>query len=243
MSGSADPNDPSRWRRGERILDVTAELILSWGCRRVTVDEVAKRAGVGKGTVYLHWKARDELFHAVLMRESSAVTGEVLALMRADPTEILPHRLVRHSFTLSLRRPLLVALLTRDSDVLDRIVEVDVHSGDTGPAETWEYLDLLRERGLVRTELGRDAQLYVLELVGSGAFLLEPWLPRALRLDLGARAATLEHLVRAAFGPVKPPDEAALHSAAATVIALFERLRARTAAAVHGTPVDATRTR
>ncbi len=239
MPGSVDHSLDSRRRRGERILDVTAELILSWGCRRVTIDEVAKRAGVGKGTVYLHWKARDELFHAVLMRESAAVTDEMLALMRADPVEVLPHRLVRNSFTLSMRRPLLVALLTRDTDVLDRIVEVDVRSGDTGLSETRAYLDLLREQGLVRTELGRDAQLYVMEVVGSGAFLLEPWLPRAVALDSDARAATLEHLVRTALEPAGSPEPATLRSAAANIIALFEQLRDRTAAAVHTPPVAA----
>jgi len=51
MSDSGQP-------RELRILDATADLVLRWGTKRVTIEEVAKRAGVGKGTVYLHFESR-----------------------------------------------------------------------------------------------------------------------------------------------------------------------------------------
>lgn len=51
-----------RQLRAERILDTTAELLCQHGYKRVTIDDVARRAGVGKGTVYLHWKTREALF-------------------------------------------------------------------------------------------------------------------------------------------------------------------------------------
>ncbi|WP_234322969.1 helix-turn-helix domain-containing protein, partial [Streptomyces sp. NRRL S-350] len=52
----------ARQERAERILDTTAELLEQHGYRRVTIDDVASRAGIGKGTVYLHWKTREALF-------------------------------------------------------------------------------------------------------------------------------------------------------------------------------------
>ena len=53
--------------RGERILEAAAELIVRWGYKKTTVDDIARQAGVAKGTIYLHWKTREELFKAVLV--------------------------------------------------------------------------------------------------------------------------------------------------------------------------------
>jgi AcrR family transcriptional regulator len=62
-----DPRD--RQARAARILEVTAELLLRHGYRRVTIDDIARHADIGKGTIYLHWKTRDDLFRAVFERE------------------------------------------------------------------------------------------------------------------------------------------------------------------------------
>jgi AcrR family transcriptional regulator len=74
--------------REQRILDAAGELLLTFGYRRVTVDDVARRAGVGKGTVYLHWSSKLELFAAVLLRDVASIVEAQLAAMRADPAEI-----------------------------------------------------------------------------------------------------------------------------------------------------------
>ncbi|HTD14730.1 MAG TPA: helix-turn-helix domain-containing protein, partial [Chthoniobacterales bacterium] len=55
--------------RAHRILDAAAQLLERWGYSRVTIDDIAKQADVGKGTVYLHWPNREALFMAVLQRE------------------------------------------------------------------------------------------------------------------------------------------------------------------------------
>ena len=45
--------------RAERILDAAATLVERWGYHKTTIDDIAKQAGVAKGTIYLHWKTRD----------------------------------------------------------------------------------------------------------------------------------------------------------------------------------------
>ncbi len=59
--------------------------------RRVTID-VARRAGVGKGTVYLHWASKLELFATVLIRDAAEIVVEQLSTFRVDPAEIRLHR-------------------------------------------------------------------------------------------------------------------------------------------------------
>ena len=54
--------------RAGRVLDAAADLLVRWGYQRVTIDEVARRAGVGKGTVYLHFHNKEAMFLSVLLR-------------------------------------------------------------------------------------------------------------------------------------------------------------------------------
>ena len=62
-----------RQQREEQILDAAAALLVRWGYRKTTIDDVAREAGVGKGTIYLHWKDKNELFRAAIWRASEQV--------------------------------------------------------------------------------------------------------------------------------------------------------------------------
>ena len=87
-----------RVARGDRILDAAAELLLRYGYSRVTIDDVAARANVGKGTVYLHWRTREELFGAVLGRELAQALDEVAEAVLADRGSWQLHRVTRALF-------------------------------------------------------------------------------------------------------------------------------------------------
>lgn len=47
--------------RRRQLLDAATEVILQKGYETMTVSEVAERAGVGKGTVYLHFESKQAL--------------------------------------------------------------------------------------------------------------------------------------------------------------------------------------
>ncbi|MDQ3826064.1 MAG: TetR family transcriptional regulator [Actinomycetota bacterium] len=57
----------------------------------------ARRAGVGKGTVYLYWPSKLYLFGTVLARDAAELLGEQLAALRPDPAEVRLHRAMRRS--------------------------------------------------------------------------------------------------------------------------------------------------
>jgi AcrR family transcriptional regulator len=69
------PSGEASDARLTRVLDAAAELLASWGYQRVTIDDVAKLAGIGKGSVYLHFRTKEALFLTVLLRGHRAVTG------------------------------------------------------------------------------------------------------------------------------------------------------------------------
>jgi len=63
-------HDP-RWRRlpGERphqLIDAALEVFSEHGFNAAKLDEIAHRAGVSKGTIYLYFASKEELFKAVV---------------------------------------------------------------------------------------------------------------------------------------------------------------------------------
>ena len=116
-----------RQDRADRILDAARELLLSWGYRRVTIDELSRRAGVGKGTIYLHWRSREDIFHAVSAREAATMADAIVDAVRADPTEVALHRYHRRLFVEAMQRPVLRALYTRDADTLGSFLAAPHH--------------------------------------------------------------------------------------------------------------------
>ena len=45
----------------DAILDATDRLLARFGYRKMTVEDIATEAGIGKGTVYLHFNSKEEV--------------------------------------------------------------------------------------------------------------------------------------------------------------------------------------
>lgn len=142
---------PDRTARAHRILDVAADLVVRWGYDKTTIDDVARRAGVAKGTIYLHWRTRDDLFAALLRRERVLMMEEARASAPAGLGELLG------SFVgTALRRPLLRAVLVGDADVIGKLARTG-RRGTMGlemGGVTAGYLQRLADRGAVRRDPG-----------------------------------------------------------------------------------------
>jgi AcrR family transcriptional regulator len=45
----------------DAILDATDRLLARYGYRKMTVEDIANEAGIGKGTIYLHFSSKEEV--------------------------------------------------------------------------------------------------------------------------------------------------------------------------------------
>lgn len=76
------PEDLARKRN--RILDAAMELLLEKGYTRTTVSDVARRADMGRGTLYWHFESKDALFLSVLEREANRIDAMLEPLLQGE---------------------------------------------------------------------------------------------------------------------------------------------------------------
>jgi AcrR family transcriptional regulator len=76
-------------RNRARVLEVAYQTFAAEGLS-VPIDEIARRAGVGAGTVYRHFPTKEVLFRAVVEDRIRGIVAEGRALLAAeDPGEAL----------------------------------------------------------------------------------------------------------------------------------------------------------
>jgi AcrR family transcriptional regulator len=145
---------PREARTDRAILEATLELVAELGVHAFRTDDVADRAGVGKGAIYRRYRSKDELVTAavaalvsddITIPDTGATRGDLLALMRGAvelyrgslPGRLMPNlvgamaqrpelaRTVREEF-LAGRRAALAEVLRRGVERGDLRPDLDV---------------------------------------------------------------------------------------------------------------------
>jgi TetR/AcrR family transcriptional regulator, repressor for uid operon len=111
-----DPDvQPADDALSERILDAALELAAASGFRRLTMDDVAGRAQVGRMTVYRRFGSHASLVDALAIRECRRCLERIGAAL--DPGEPLEERLTS-LFVATLR-------VIREHPLLERLARVE----------------------------------------------------------------------------------------------------------------------
>jgi len=110
-----DPSDPREQRRAKLVQAATA-LFVQQGYRKTSVEQVARRAGVAKGTVYLHFKTKGELVVHAIVEEKKRYVARLAPVLN---DELAP----RERLKLWLQTVLVVA---REMPLMSRLLSGDL---------------------------------------------------------------------------------------------------------------------
>jgi AcrR family transcriptional regulator len=225
-----------REARAQRILDTASTLILRYGYHKTTIEDIAREAGVGKGTLYLHWKTREALFTALIIREKIALAEDIKQRIARDPAGATLRGLLKHSALALMQRPLLKAVLLRDTEVYGNLVQreqsstlsTDVFAGFTA------YLQGLREQGLVRTDLSLHSLLALFASIFTGFFLAAPLLPDAFKPSDEELAELMAETGHRTLEPRNLASTGALQTASHTLTQYLDRSVSKAQEQLHG---------
>ncbi len=93
--GSARPREARTAARREAILAAALDEFSQRGFEATRLDDVAKRAGVAKGTIYLYFRDKEALFQELIRAMLTPVAGGIEALGALDlPIKVVAERLI-----------------------------------------------------------------------------------------------------------------------------------------------------
>jgi AcrR family transcriptional regulator len=179
----------------EAILDATARLFHNQGYDRLTIEGIAKEAGVGKQTIYRWWPSR------------GALIGECLADGRLIPVDlVVPNtgELLADVATW-LRTVMTLVDAPEGSALLRSLVSAATEDENVGAHLTEslgveQYLTERLRAGIRDGQLPADAPIEQIGAAILGAIIVQ---------SLGRRtpdAGSMEHLVRYLFTPAESFD-------------------------------------
>lgn len=201
-----------RQERAQRILDSAADLVKRWGYGKTTIDDIARQAGVAKGTIYLHWKTREDLFKALMLREERALADDIQQRIASDPQGATLHGVIKYTVLAILKNPIMKAVFTGDTDMLGEIARMK--QGITRYQERLAsfnvYFEILRSQGLIQTDFNLKQAIYILSAISTGFLLVDPLLPDELKLSDEEAADMLAETIRRTFETSQyiPPETA-----------------------------------
>jgi AcrR family transcriptional regulator len=164
-------------RNRDRLVEA-ATHVFSVGGRQATLDAVARRAGVGIGTLYRHFPTREALFEAVYRREVDQLVALAQQLERQSP----PAEALRQWLHANVR------LVTTKKGMVEAL-QLVAHSSTELKAYSFERLTmalaLLLDRGVEAGDLRADITAEELLRTVVGIFYADgppDWQASALRI-------------------------------------------------------------
>jgi TetR/AcrR family transcriptional regulator, fatty acid metabolism regulator protein len=78
--------EKQRQEREALILQVAEEVLVEKGYYETSIDEIAARVGIAKGTVYLHFPSKEDLFTAIFERDMQNIMDLVEKTISTNTT-------------------------------------------------------------------------------------------------------------------------------------------------------------
>ena len=80
------PATATREETKDAILDATDRLLARYGYRKMTIEDIAREVGIGKGTIYLHFESKEEIVLSHVDRIVERLKERLWAIARSEAT-------------------------------------------------------------------------------------------------------------------------------------------------------------
>jgi TetR/AcrR family transcriptional regulator, mexJK operon transcriptional repressor len=193
------PTAESAEARNQRIEQVAREVFTSLGYARASIDEIARRAGVAKRTLYSVYGGKAGLFER-LIRQTARPLPDLAAFEAMNDAATILGAAARALFegeTAALGLKVLRVIIAEAAAQPDLVAQVQMNGRQRVIAQYAKVFDRLFERQLLapRIEIEAAAELFIDAVVG-GAMMLRL---SGADQDLSGMLASLVELFLAGF--------------------------------------------
>lgn len=151
--------------REQAILDAAATLLLRHGYNKTTMSDVANAVDLNRALIYLHFKSKDEVVEALILRELERYGALWSQALKADPLGGSIASIYRGMVPVLKQLPLMAAILVQDEQTFGKYLRkpgnLFIHL--TPAITTREALQAMQELGVVRQDVNIAAMTFIMD--------------------------------------------------------------------------------
>jgi AcrR family transcriptional regulator len=209
ITGPEDPDD-SRLRKRKKIVAAGTELFIRQGYRKTNVDEIAQRAGVAKGTVYLYFKTKSEILLHAIVEEKRRYFEVIRPILGPDvPPDQRLREYLKLVFVMATRMPLISKLMSGDREIYSVFDELLGHVPFDWQGLGVDFIGDMVDRAAAPHHLDRtrieDRARVIMGLVHFSALISEDRIRSGLSVDRFSEILT--DMLMDGLGGSRAPEE------------------------------------
>lgn len=160
--------------RRQEILNAALELTVQHGRHALTMERVAEKAGVAKGTVYLYFKDKQELVRGLLDELSSSLSDTMCGILREETslwTKL--HDMFTRTLEKSIEYRETLILIHRTLGDIDECDEEGRSKYESIYEVMLEVLQEEKEKGNINTDISNENLAYAFLAMLRGSVLID----------------------------------------------------------------------
>ena len=133
-------------------------------------SEIAKEAGIGKGTVYLYFKSKDEIVAHMFMRELSRHNMKWFDFVMEDPEGGLLHRMYINQLKAIVTSDLMQAIFKKDSRIFGNYLKKkdNFFSKNSSSTIGESFVRMMQDVNCIRRDVDPKLTAHIIDAVGFG---------------------------------------------------------------------------
>ena len=169
---------PANSERQDQILDAAAAVIIRLGYDKTSMSDIADEAGTSRGTVYLYFKGKEELFEALVYREWMRYAEIWLDFIEADPRGGTVGGFYRATLRAMNQRPLVASMMRRDRRVIGGYLrKPDNLFAFVQSSSSSDLIRALQAAGAVRQDVDPQVIGHIIDMLSYGQLTLDDFKP------------------------------------------------------------------
>lgn len=194
--------------REQRILDVTAELMIRYGYNKTSISDIADAAGISKGAIYLHFASKEALFEALFFREFLNYANSWFDYIEADPQGGTIGGIYKAVLYAINSNPFMTAVVKQDPRVLGSYLRKpnNLFASMESPSLRGEFVAHMQAAGVIRRDVNPQVVTHIMDMISYGLVGLADVKPTAARPPFDELMETVAEMMERMFTPLEGVD-------------------------------------
>jgi TetR/AcrR family acrAB operon transcriptional repressor len=159
--------------RKKRILASASELFVHFGFDKTTVSDIARKAGVSKGAIYLHFESKDALLEALIIQELKVYAEKWLELLEADPQGGTIGSMYKNSLYALSASEFMAAIYKKDGRILGNYLRkpgnfFQTFTDGKEQSDRFTFVVMMQAAGAMRKDLDPSVVAHIMDLLAFG---------------------------------------------------------------------------